>query len=93
MGRLTDWSTVSVARPGYGPDDTREAQVLKHEWTFAATEQGRGSFVIGVCGVCGLVRTTWVPGDQHEGKLDLRGDCPGAPQPRTMPAVQARVCA
>jgi hypothetical protein len=93
VGRLTVWSTASVTWPGYGRSDTREGQVLKHEWTFAATEQGRGSFVIGVCGVCGLVRTTWVPGDQHEGKLDLRGDCPGAPQTHSTPPVPARVCA
>ncbi len=52
--------------------------VLRHEWTFAATEQGRGSFVIGVCGVCGIVRMMWMPADQREGRLDLRGECPGA---------------
>ncbi len=51
---------------------------MRHEWAFAATEQGRGSFVIGVCGACGLVRMMWMPADQREGRLDLRGECPGA---------------
>jgi hypothetical protein len=56
---------------------------LKHDWVFAATDQGRGSYVIGICGVCGLVRTVWVPGDHHEGRIDLRGDCPGDASART----------
>jgi len=63
---------------------------LKHEWEFAATDQGRGSFVIAVCRVCGLIRTTWVPAEQREGKLDLRGECPVRPQSLPIAAVPAR---
>jgi hypothetical protein len=64
---------------------------LKHAWVFAATDQGRGSFVIAVCASCGLMRTTWVPAEQREGKLDLRGDCAIAQHERPMAAVLARV--
>jgi hypothetical protein len=64
---------------------------LKHEWVFAATDQGRGSFVIGVCAVCGVIHTTWVPAEQREGKLDLRGECPGEPQVHPIAAVPPRV--
>ncbi len=62
---------------------------MRHEWTFAATEQGRGSFVIGVCGICGLVRMTWMPADQREGRIDLRGDCPGVQPAREAAAPVA----
>jgi len=38
---------------------------LKHEWVFAATDQGRGSFVIAVCAICGVIHTSWVPAGQR----------------------------
>ena len=43
-----------------------------------------GERVVAVCGRCGLIRTGRVAGSMSkEGRIDLRGDCPGEPQEPT----------
>ena len=57
---------------------------MMHEWTFmlgTSTVGAVGERVVAVCGRCGLIRTGRVPGSMSkEGRIDLRGDCPGEPQ-------------
>jgi hypothetical protein len=57
---------------------------MMHEWTFMlgiASVGAVGERVVAVCRRCGLIRTSRVAGTiNKEGRIDLRGDCPGEPQ-------------
>lgn len=52
----------------------------RHDWHFVAADSAQARTVvpvlIAVCRECGLMRTA-VAVAQHEGRVDLRGDCPG----------------
>jgi hypothetical protein len=60
---------------------------MLHEWTFmlgTSTIGAVGERVVAVCRRCGLIRTGRVAGSMSkEGRIDLRGDCPGEPQEPT----------
>ncbi len=53
---------------------------LAHEWTFVPTARETGPRVTAICTACGLLRSAVAPTADHEGRIDLRGSCPGEPQ-------------
>jgi len=69
---------------------------MMHEWAFmvgVSTIGATGERVVAVCGKCGLIRTDRVAtATSEEGRIDLRGDCPGKPQaPTDSPPREPRV--
>ena len=62
------------------PSPAPAPEPKRHDWHFMAAETVSGRTVIpaaiAVCRECGLIRTE-IAVAQREGRIDLRGDCPG----------------
>ena len=89
--RLTVWSTAKVIWRHLSSWARGRGAGFEACVGVRGNGPGPRSFVIAVCATCGLIRTTWVPAEQREGRLDLRGDCPIGQRERPMAAVPARV--
>ena len=55
-----------------------------HTWHLLTIGE-KDARVVAVCDVCGLIRSSAVPGAMEERHVDLRGECPGKPQEAEAP--------
>jgi hypothetical protein len=56
-----------------------------HQWQLLTIGDTKDARVVSVCLVCGLIRSSAVPGPMEERHVDLRGDCPGEAQAAEAP--------
>jgi hypothetical protein len=56
-----------------------------HQWQVLTIGDTKDARVVSVCTVCGLIRSSAVPGPMEERHVDLRGECPGEPQAAEAP--------
>ena len=59
--------------------------MLAHQWQLLTIGDTKDARVVAVCGVCGLIRSSAVPGSTEERHVDLRGTCPGESQAAEAP--------
>lgn len=59
--------------------------MLAHQWQLLTIGDTKDARVVAVCAVCGLIRSSAVPGPMEERHVDLRGTCPGEPQAAEAP--------
>jgi hypothetical protein len=52
-----------------------------HDWTFTGMADRDLAHLVAICSRCGVIRTSPLPGPGRQRHIDLRGSCPGAPQP------------
>lgn len=62
-----------------------EATMKAHIWQLLTIGDTKDARVVGVCTICGLIRSSAVPGPLEERHVDLRGDCPGQAQEAEAP--------
>lgn len=58
-----------------------------HAWQLLTIGDTKDARVVAVCSVCGLIRSSAVPGSMEERHVDLRGECPGEPLAAEPPAA------
>lgn len=56
-----------------------------HNWQLLTVGDTKDARVVAVCDVCGLIRSSAVPGPMEDRHVDLRGECPGEPQQAEAP--------
>lgn len=62
-----------------------------HDWTFTGIAARDLAHVVAICSRCGVIRTSPLPDPMRQRHIDLRGSCPGAPQPAEPDAAEVSI--